>query len=80
MINNNGKYRVVRDGKVIKIGLKIGSLKQNKENAHLIREGEECGIVFENYDDIKPGDIVDCYETNQKYDGILNTCDVVECY
>jgi translation initiation factor IF-2 len=80
MVNNHGKYRVIRDDKVLKIDLKIGSLKQNKENAHLIREGEECGIVFENYDDLKAGDIVDCYEINPKYEGILNTKDVVQCY
>ncbi len=80
MINNHSKYRIIRGNKVVKTDLKVNSLKQDKENAHLIKEGEECGIIFENYDDVMPGDIIDCYEINPKYEGILNSKDVVECY
>jgi translation initiation factor IF-2 len=80
MLNNHNKYRVIRDNKVVKIDLKVSSLKQNSQNANLIREGEECGIIFENYDDLKVADIIDCYETNPKFDGILNTKEVVVCY
>jgi translation initiation factor IF-2 len=79
-LNHTSKYRIIRDKKVLKTDLKVNSLKQNKENAHLIREDEECGIVFEGYDDVKPGDIIDCYELNPKYEGIINTKEVVDCY
>jgi len=45
-----------------------------------VRENEECGIILENFDEIKEGDILDCYDTNPKFDGITNTKSVVECY
>jgi hypothetical protein len=49
-------------------------------NITLVREGEECGIIFENYDDIEKGDYIDCYDYNSKYEGITNTKGVVNCY
>jgi hypothetical protein len=56
-------------------------LKQNKENAFLIKEEEECGIIFENLDeDLQANDIIDCYEINSKYEGLINSKEVVECY
>ena len=71
---------MIRDNKVEKIDLKISSLKQNKETAHIIREGEECGIIFENFDDLKVGDIIECYDINPKFEGIINTKEVIELY
>jgi hypothetical protein len=47
----------------------------------IIREEEECGIIFENLEeDLKPGDIVDCYDINSKFEGLMNSKEVVECY
>jgi translation initiation factor IF-2 len=60
--------------------MKVSSLKQNKVNVSLVREGEECGIIFENFDDVKKDDIIDCYEVNPKFEGISNTKGVVICY
>lgn len=79
-INNHNKYRLIRGDKIIQLDIKITSLKQNKENAYLIREGEECGIIFENIEEPRVGDLLDCYETNPQYEGILNTQGVIECY
>jgi translation initiation factor IF-2 len=71
---------VIRNKEVLKLDLKIASLKQDKQNINLVREGEECGVILENFDDIQIGDILDCYDTNPKFDGITNTKSVVECY
>jgi translation initiation factor IF-2 len=64
----------------LKLDLKIASLKQNKLNINLVREGEECGIILEGFEEIKEGDIIDCYEPNIKFSGITQTKSVIECY
>ena len=52
--------RLVRDGIVIHEG-KISSLKRYKDDAKEVAQGYECGIGIENYNDIKQGDIIECY-------------------
>lgn len=52
--------RVVRDNIVIYNG-KIGSLKRFKEDVREVQTGYECGILIENFNDIKLGDIVETY-------------------
>lgn len=80
LLNNHSRYRLVRDDQVYKLDLRISSLKQNKVNVNIVREGEECGIIFENFDDLKEGDYIDCYDINPKFEGITNTKSVVDCY
>lgn len=60
----NEKIRLVRDGIVIHEG-KISSLKRIKDDAKEVREGFECGIGIENYNDIKEGDIIECFKMEQ---------------
>ena len=55
------KIRLIRDGVVIYEG-KLGSLKRYKDDAKEVREGFECGLTIEGYNDIKEGDIVEGYE------------------
>ena len=50
----------MRDGIVIHEG-KISSLKRYKDDAKEVAQGYECGIGIENYNDIKQGDIIECY-------------------
>lgn len=45
-----------------------------------MRQGEECGIILENFDDFQSGDLLDAYEVDEKYEGIINTKSVVNCY
>ncbi len=56
----NESIRLVRDGIVIHEG-KISSLKRFKDDAKEVAQGFECGIGIENYNDLKEGDIIECF-------------------
>ena len=60
-ILRNAKARLIRDGVVIFDG-KIESLKRFKEDVQEVAKGFECGIKLKDYNDIKVGDIIECYE------------------
>ncbi len=57
--------RLLRDDVVVYEG-KLKTLRRFKEDVKEVREGFECGIVFENYDDIKVGDKVEVFEIVKK--------------
>ncbi len=59
-INRNYKVRLVRDGVVIHEG-DISSLKRFKDDVREVKEGYECGVGIEGYNDIKVGDILEIY-------------------
>ncbi len=56
----NAEIRLVRDGIVYHEG-RISSLKRFKDDAKEVQHGFECGIGFENYNDLKEGDIIECF-------------------
>ena len=56
----NAEIRLVRDGIVIHEG-KISSLKRYKDDAKEVNQGYECGLGIENYNDVKIGDIIECF-------------------
>lgn len=56
----NEQVRLVRDGIVIHEG-RISSLKRFKDDAKEVAQGYECGIGIENYNDIKEGDVIECF-------------------
>jgi len=60
-VTRAGRARLVRDGRVVWEG-KIGSLKRFKDDAREVASGYECGIGLENYNDVKPGDVVEAFE------------------
>ena len=60
-IVRNAMMRVVRDG-VIVIEDKLDSLKREKDDAKEVAQGYECGIKLEKFNDVKEGDILECYE------------------
>jgi translation initiation factor IF-2 len=64
VINRQARVRVVRDGTEIYDGT-IGSLRRFKDDVKEVREGFECGIGVENFNDIKVGDIIECYRTEE---------------
>jgi translation initiation factor IF-2 len=64
VINRTGRVRVVRDSVEVYDGL-IGSLRRFKDDAKEVREGFECGIGIENFNDLKIGDRIECYRTEQ---------------
>ncbi|HAA34010.1 MAG TPA: translation initiation factor IF-2 [Firmicutes bacterium] len=60
-ISRNANMRVIRDGIVIHEG-RIESLKRFKDDAKEVNTGFECGILLENFNDLKEGDILEAYE------------------
>jgi translation initiation factor IF-2 len=64
IINRQGRVRVIRDGIEIYEGT-IGSLRRFKDDVKEVKEGFECGIGVENFNDIKVGDVLECYRTEQ---------------
>ena len=64
IIARNGRMRVIRDSRVIgEYG--IESLKREKDDAREVRDGLECGIKLAGFNDIKEGDILECYRVEE---------------
>ena len=61
-IFRNNRVRVVRDGAVVYEG-NIASLKRFRDDARSVREGFECGVGIENFNDVKEGDVLEFFET-----------------
>ena len=61
IITRNANIRLIRDNKEIYNG-KLGSLKHFKDNVREVKEGFECGMGIERFNDIKIGDIIEAYE------------------
>ena len=59
-VQRNAGIRLVRDGIVIHEGT-ISSLRRFKDDVKEVQSGYECGIGIEKYNDIKIGDILECY-------------------
>jgi translation initiation factor IF-2 len=64
VIRRNTQIRIVRDGTVV-YETTIGSLKRFKDDVREVQEGFECGILLENFNDVKEGDILEAYETQE---------------
>ena len=60
-IKANSPIRVIRDGIVVFEG-KLASLQREKDQAKEVKAGFECGMLIENFNDIKEGDIIEGYE------------------
>jgi len=63
-VNRNSSVRLVRDGKPIWTG-KIQGLRRVKDDVREVREGFECGIKLDGYDDLKEGDVLECFVIEQ---------------
>ncbi len=61
VIERNAFIRVTRDDIVIENDRVLSQLKRFKDDAKEVRSGQECGMKIEGYDDIKEGDILECY-------------------
>ncbi len=61
LVKRGAKVRLLRDNVVIHDG-NLGQLKRFKEDVKEVKEGYECGMSFENYNDIQVGDFIECYE------------------
>ena len=61
VIKKDSKVRITRDGEQIFEG-DLASLKRYKDDAKEVKEGFECGLVFDGFDQIHEGDMVEAYE------------------
>jgi len=61
VITRNSKARLIRDGVVV-YESKISSLKRFNEDAREVKNGYECGIMLENFNDIKEGDVIETFK------------------
>ncbi|MCW8914289.1 MAG: translation initiation factor IF-2 [Magnetovibrio sp.] len=61
MVKRGSKVRLLRDDVVIHEG-ELSQLKRFKDDAKEVKEGTECGMSFANYDDIKEGDVIECFD------------------
>ena len=64
VVTRNSEVRLLRDNVVIHTG-KILSLKRFKNDASEVKAGFECGISIANYNDIKPGDVLEAFATER---------------
>ena len=63
-VKRGAKVRLLRDDVVIHEG-SLKTLKRFKDDVREVQQGYECGMAFENYDDIKEGDMVECFEIEE---------------
>ncbi|HET7871883.1 MAG TPA: translation initiation factor IF-2 [Terriglobales bacterium] len=63
-IKRDAEVRLVRDGVQVYKG-KIGSLKRFKDDASEVRNGMECGINIQNFNDVKKGDVIEAFVTEK---------------
>ena len=64
VIKRGSKARIIRDGVVV-IDSTIASLAREKDQAKEVKQGLECGITIENFNDIKEKDIIEAYELKE---------------
>lgn len=62
IVKRGAGVRLIRDNVVIHEG-KLKTLKRFKDEVAEVREGFECGMAFENYEDIREGDVIEAFET-----------------
>lgn len=65
VIERNAQIRVTRDDIVVEKDRRLEQLKRFKDDAKEVRSGQECGMLIDGYDDIKVGDILECYRTQE---------------
>ncbi|HYE62185.1 MAG TPA: translation initiation factor IF-2 [Phycisphaerales bacterium] len=60
-VQRDALIRVTRNGVVVEHDRKLAQLKRHKDDAKEVRAGMECGMKIDGYDDIKEGDVLECY-------------------
>jgi len=63
-IRRNSQVRLIRDGVVAYEG-RVASLRRFKDDVAEVREGFECGIGLENFQDVKEGDVIEAFEVEE---------------
>lgn len=61
VVRRGSHVRLIRDDVVIHEG-KLSTLKRFKDEVKEVQSGQECGMAFENYQDMRPGDVIECFD------------------
>ena len=64
VVRRGAKVRLLRDDVVIHEG-SLKTLKHFKDEVREVKAGTECGMAFENYDNIQTGDVIECFELEE---------------
>ena len=64
LVRRGARVRLIRDKVVIHEG-KLSTLKRIKDEVREVQQGYECGMAFENYQDIRDGDTIECFEIEE---------------
>ncbi|MGO9744583.1 MAG: translation initiation factor IF-2 [Roseiarcus sp.] len=64
VVQRGSHVRLIRDNVVIHEG-KLATLKRFKDEVAVVQAGQECGMAFENYQDIRKGDVIECYSVEE---------------
>ena len=64
LVRRGASVRLIRDDIVIHEG-ELSSLRRFKDEVKEVNAGQECGMAFENYSDLKQGDVIECYEVEE---------------
>ncbi|MEJ3744041.1 translation initiation factor IF-2 [Actinomycetes bacterium KLBMP 9797] len=66
LLRRNAKARLLRDGMVVAENLTVSSLKRFKDDATEVREGFECGLTLQGYNNIQVDDVIETFEMREK--------------
>jgi translation initiation factor IF-2 len=64
VVERGASVRLIRDNVVVHEG-KLSQLKRFKDDAREVSAGQECGMAFESYQDMRVGDVIECYRVEQ---------------
>ena len=64
LVRRGARVRLIRDSVVIHEG-ELSSLRRFKDEVKEVNAGQECGMAFENYEDLKQRDVIECYEVEE---------------
>src|SRR3954462_12364973 len=64
VVQRGAHVRLIRDNVVIHEG-RLSQLKRFKDDAREVTAGQECGMAFENYQDMRQGDVIECYNVTE---------------
>ncbi len=65
VVQRGANVRLIRDNVVVHEG-KLSTLKRFKDEVKEVVAGQECGMAFENYQDMRQGDIIECYRVHEE--------------
>jgi translation initiation factor IF-2 len=68
-IGRSSQVRLLRDNRVVYEG-KIASLRRFKDDVSEVKQGFECGIALDRYQDVKVGDVIEAYQI-EKIAGLM---------